>query len=153
MASATTVRLGGYTVATLPAAGTAGRTAYVTDATAPTYLGELTGGGAEGALIKGMGGICRPKYIVAIVPGAMRILRTLADPRIAQFISGGVILPELHFQYQDVVHCADDECHAHDTCENLEVLIPPGVSHEMYDYLPHVVMLFRWFPDRVFPVP
>lgn len=46
MASATTVRLGGYTVATLPAAGTAGRTAYVTDATAPTYLGALTGGGA-----------------------------------------------------------------------------------------------------------
>lgn len=46
MAAATTMRLGGYTVATLPAAGTAGRTAYVTDATAPTYLGALTGGGA-----------------------------------------------------------------------------------------------------------
>lgn len=46
MAAASTVRLGGYTVATLPAAGTAGRTAYVTDATAPTYLGALTGGGA-----------------------------------------------------------------------------------------------------------
>jgi hypothetical protein len=46
MASATTMKLGGYTVATLPAAGTAGRTAYVTDATAPTYLGALTGGGA-----------------------------------------------------------------------------------------------------------
>lgn len=35
-----------YTVATLPAAGTAGRRAYVTDATAPTFLGALTGGGA-----------------------------------------------------------------------------------------------------------
>lgn len=34
----------GYTVATLPA-GTAGARAYVTDATAPTYLGALTGGG------------------------------------------------------------------------------------------------------------
>ena len=40
------VRLQGYTVATLPTAGTVGRTAYVTDATAPTYLGTLTGGGA-----------------------------------------------------------------------------------------------------------
>jgi hypothetical protein len=46
MASATTLKLGGYTVATLPAAGTAGRIAYVTDATAPTYRGALTGGGA-----------------------------------------------------------------------------------------------------------
>lgn len=35
-----------YTVATLPAAGVAGRRAYVTDATAPTFLGALTGGGA-----------------------------------------------------------------------------------------------------------
>lgn len=35
-----------YTVATLPAAGTAGRRAYVTDATAPTFLGALTGGGS-----------------------------------------------------------------------------------------------------------
>lgn len=35
-----------YTVATLPAAGTAGRRAYVTDATTPTFLGTLTGGGA-----------------------------------------------------------------------------------------------------------
>lgn len=35
-----------YTVATLPAAGVAGRTAFVTDATSPTYLGALTGGGA-----------------------------------------------------------------------------------------------------------
>ena len=34
----------GYTVATLPS-GTLGDTAYVTDATAPTYLGTLTGGG------------------------------------------------------------------------------------------------------------
>lgn len=35
----------GYTVATLPA-GNIGDTAYVTDATAPTYLGALTGGGS-----------------------------------------------------------------------------------------------------------
>lgn len=35
-----------YTVATLPAAGVAGRRAYVTDATTPTFLGALTGGGA-----------------------------------------------------------------------------------------------------------
>ena len=41
-----TFRSKGYTVATLPAAGTAGRRAHVTDATAPTYLGALTGGGA-----------------------------------------------------------------------------------------------------------
>lgn len=41
-----TVATAGYTVATLPAAGTAGRRAYVTDATAPTYLGALTGGGS-----------------------------------------------------------------------------------------------------------
>lgn len=41
-----TFRSMGYTVATLPAAGTAGRRAHVTDATAPTYLGALTGGGA-----------------------------------------------------------------------------------------------------------
>lgn len=41
-----TVATAGYTVATLPAAGTAGRRAYVTDATAPTYLGALVGGGA-----------------------------------------------------------------------------------------------------------
>jgi hypothetical protein len=40
-----TVQLGSYTVATLPAAGVSGRIAYVTDATAPTYLGTLTGGG------------------------------------------------------------------------------------------------------------
>ena len=43
--AAVPVRLMGYTVATLPA-GTVGDTAYVTDATAPTYLGALTGGGA-----------------------------------------------------------------------------------------------------------
>ena len=41
-----TIRTGGYTVATLPAAGVAGRRAYVTDATLPTYLGALVGGGA-----------------------------------------------------------------------------------------------------------
>lgn len=40
------LRLRPYTVATLPAAGTADRIAVVTDATAPTYLGTLTGGGA-----------------------------------------------------------------------------------------------------------
>lgn len=39
------VILPAYTVATLPA-GTVGMVAYVTDATAPTYLGALTGGGA-----------------------------------------------------------------------------------------------------------
>lgn len=39
------VKLKNYTVATLPA-GTLGDTAFVTDATAPTYLGALTGGGA-----------------------------------------------------------------------------------------------------------
>lgn len=39
------VQLKNYTVATLPS-GTQGQTAYVTDATAPTYLGALTGGGA-----------------------------------------------------------------------------------------------------------
>lgn len=38
------IQLKNYTVATLPA-GTRGDTAYVTDATAPTYLGTLTGGG------------------------------------------------------------------------------------------------------------
>ena len=44
---ASTVRTAtAYTVATLPAAGTAGRRAYVTDALAPTFLGTLTGGGA-----------------------------------------------------------------------------------------------------------
>lgn len=36
---------GGYTVGTLPS-GTVGMRAYVTDATAPTYNGALTGGGA-----------------------------------------------------------------------------------------------------------
>lgn len=39
------LRLKNYTVATLPA-GTQGDTAYITDATAPTYLGTLTGGGS-----------------------------------------------------------------------------------------------------------
>ena len=39
------VRLKGYTVATLPA-GTQGDTAFVSDATTPTYLGALVGGGA-----------------------------------------------------------------------------------------------------------
>lgn len=35
-----------FTVATLPAAGTQGRRAWVTDATSPTFLGTLTGGGS-----------------------------------------------------------------------------------------------------------
>ena len=39
-------RLRVYTVATLPAAGTNGRAAAVSDATLPTFLGALTGGGA-----------------------------------------------------------------------------------------------------------
>ena len=39
------IKTAGYTVATLPA-GVVGDRAYVTDATAPTYLGALTGGGA-----------------------------------------------------------------------------------------------------------
>ena len=38
-------RLKEYTVATLPT-GSAGDQAYVTDATTPTYLTALTGGGA-----------------------------------------------------------------------------------------------------------
>ena len=41
-----TVRLPGYTVATLPAAGTAGRMAYVTDALAPAWNVAIAGGGA-----------------------------------------------------------------------------------------------------------
>lgn len=45
LAVGTTVKTGGYTVGTLPA-GTVGMRAYVTDATAPTYNGALTGGGA-----------------------------------------------------------------------------------------------------------
>ncbi len=36
----------GYTVATLPAAGTAGRRAHVTDALAPAFLAAVVGGGA-----------------------------------------------------------------------------------------------------------
>lgn len=45
IAAALPIKLSGYTVATLPA-GSIGMTAYVTDATAPTYLGALIGGGA-----------------------------------------------------------------------------------------------------------
>lgn len=45
VAAAGTIRLFGYTVATLPA-GTIGDTAYVTDATAPTFGTAVTGGGA-----------------------------------------------------------------------------------------------------------
>jgi hypothetical protein len=39
------LKLKSYTVATLPT-GVQGAIAYVTDATAPTYLGVLTGGGS-----------------------------------------------------------------------------------------------------------
>ena len=47
IASNKTVIVGAaFTVATLPAAGTQGRRAWVTDATVPTFLGTLTGGGA-----------------------------------------------------------------------------------------------------------
>jgi hypothetical protein len=46
-----TVQLTGFTVATLPTAGTAGRFAYVTDATVPTWNGTLTGGGAVTVLV------------------------------------------------------------------------------------------------------
>ena len=42
------VRTGTYTVATLPTGQAAGSRAYVTDATAPTFLGTLTGGGTVG---------------------------------------------------------------------------------------------------------
>ena len=41
-----TVKTGGYTVATLPTAGTAGRIAYVTNALAPTFGAAVVGGGA-----------------------------------------------------------------------------------------------------------
>ena len=41
-----TVRLKGYTVATLPASPVAGDTAYVTDALAPTFMAIIAGGGA-----------------------------------------------------------------------------------------------------------
>jgi len=44
-AAFTTFRTNGYTVGTLPA-GVTGMRVYVTDATAPTYNGALTGGGA-----------------------------------------------------------------------------------------------------------
>jgi len=43
--STTTIETGGYIVSTLPA-GTQGQRAFVTDATAPTWLATLTGGGA-----------------------------------------------------------------------------------------------------------
>lgn len=44
VSATTTLKSGGYLVATLPV-GTTGERAYVTDATAPTWLGALTGGG------------------------------------------------------------------------------------------------------------
>lgn len=40
------IGLKGYTVATLPVSPATGSMAYVTDATLPTYLGTLTGGGS-----------------------------------------------------------------------------------------------------------
>lgn len=43
--SSTVIKLKNYTVSTLPT-GVEGDTAYVTDATTPTYLGTLTGGGS-----------------------------------------------------------------------------------------------------------
>lgn len=42
------IRLRTYTVAGLPAAGTAGRTAFVTDANATTFASVVAGGGANG---------------------------------------------------------------------------------------------------------
>jgi len=45
ISASATLKSGGYTVATLPA-GSAGMRAYVTDATTPTWLAALTGGGA-----------------------------------------------------------------------------------------------------------
>ena len=44
ISATTTISTGSYTVATLPA-GTVGQRAFVTDATAPTFLTALTGGG------------------------------------------------------------------------------------------------------------
>lgn len=44
LSASTTIKTGGYTVATLPA-GTTGMRAYVTDALAPTFLGITVGGG------------------------------------------------------------------------------------------------------------
>lgn len=41
-----TVKMATYTVATLPAAGTVGRRALVTNALAPTFLASVVGGGA-----------------------------------------------------------------------------------------------------------
>jgi hypothetical protein len=41
-----TIKAGGFTVATLPAAGTAGRRTYVTNALAPAFLVAVVGGGA-----------------------------------------------------------------------------------------------------------
>ena len=42
----TTMKAGGYTVAGLPAAGTAGRRAYVTNALLPVWGSNVAGGGA-----------------------------------------------------------------------------------------------------------
>ena len=46
-----TLKLAAYTVATLPAAATVGRIAYVTDALAPTYNAVIVGGGAVLTLV------------------------------------------------------------------------------------------------------
>lgn len=48
ISAAGTVRTGVYTVATLPAAGTAGRRAFVTNANATTFASIVAGGGANG---------------------------------------------------------------------------------------------------------
>lgn len=45
-AFAGTIRMAAYTVATLPAAGVAGRRAYVTNALTPVSLSAVVGGGA-----------------------------------------------------------------------------------------------------------
>jgi hypothetical protein len=42
-----TARMAGYTVATLPAAGAAGRRAYVTNALTPVALATVIGGGTS----------------------------------------------------------------------------------------------------------
>jgi hypothetical protein len=46
-----TLKLGAYSVAGLPTAGTAGRIAYVTDALAPTYGATVVGGGSVKTLV------------------------------------------------------------------------------------------------------
>lgn len=45
------VKLPTYTVATLPAVGTIGRIAVVTDALAPTFLATIAGGGTAKCIV------------------------------------------------------------------------------------------------------